>query len=304
MASTEFNNLISELESSDFTPLADLSAERARFEESTALIPLPAGVDIRELVEADVRGEWVVTQDAEPEPTGPVVLYMHGGGFTVGSSKTCRSVTCALARQTSIPVLSIDYGLLPETTHGEAVEDVVRAYRWLRSRGHSPERVALAGDSAGATLALAAMLHLRDIEPLPECAYLLSPGADLTDSGWLAPQYPLRDPSMPVSLMKSVQRDLESTGVGTLHPLVSPLYADLRGLPPLLVQVGGSERLRDSILRLAGKARRDGVEVVLQEWDGMFHNWATLSGVLPEADEALGNASAFLVGRLLQEPRG
>jgi monoterpene epsilon-lactone hydrolase len=296
-SSPEFQTYLASMLLEDFAPLATVHAERDRFAQSTARVQPHPGIVTVPVRDPSFRGEWLLptSYDEHPPTTGGrVVLYLHGGGYTVGSSATCRPGASYLAGLGNVPVLSIDYALTPESPFPAGLADVIAAYRGLLLKGHRPETIALAGESAGAALAVALLVHLRDVDPLPACAYLMSPGVDLSSSALLAPQLLPRDPWITETLVDNVRAEYPGHPSDALNPLVSALNADLRGLPPLLVQAGEREWMRDSILRFAGRARRDGVDVTLEEWPDMFHCWAILPGEFPEADQALANAASFI----------
>ncbi len=223
-----------------------------------------------------------------------VILYLHGGGYVMGSINTHRELGQRLSRAAAARVLLIDYRLAPEHPHPAAVEDATRAYRWLLSRGVSPSRLVVAGDSAGGGLTVATLLAARDSGlPLPAAGVCLSPWVDLEGVGESMTTKAAADPL--------VQRDglrrmgaLYLNGQDPRTPLASPLYADLSGLPPLLIQVGTAEALLDDSTRLAERAREAGVEVDLEPWDDMIHVWQAFAAVLPEGQQAIERIGQFI----------
>jgi acetyl esterase/lipase len=222
------------------------------------------------------------------------VLYLHGGGYAAGSCRTHRALAGRLALASQSPVLVLGYRLAPEHPFPAALEDATSAVRWLVDQGISPDRLALAGDSAGGGLALATTIALRDEGvPLPAALVCFSPWTDLALTG--------------ESFLTRAKVDPLISREGCLFyvaayvggrdprlPLISPLYADLRGLPPLLVQVGDYEVLRSDSVRLAESAREAGVDVTLEVAAGMWHVWQVMAGLMPEAQQALDRAGAFL----------
>ena len=243
-----------------------------------------------------VKAEWVCAPATRREQA---VLYLHGGGFKIGSINSHRELMANISDAAGCRVLGIDYRLAPEHPFPAALEDVLATYEWLRSEGYQPRELAFAGDSAGAGLALSAMLALRDAHrPLPAAAVLMSPWTDLTASG---PSYQSRADADPIyrrSMILMMAGAYLGPDGDARAPLVSPLFGDLNGLPPMLIQVGDREIvLSDSVL-LAEKARAAGVEVAVEIWEGMIHVFQQFPAELVEARQALQSAGLFLRGRL------
>lgn len=274
----------------DFTTIP-LEQNRRDFDAQFAAVPLPPGVTCEAIDRDGVAGEWVIPP-GEPQR---VVLYFHGGGFRAGSRLVGRPIAAQLAVQAGARVLNAEYRLVPEHPFPAAVEDAVRAYRWLTSQV-DPAHVAIAGESAGANLAIDVLLTERDMgHQLPTCAYLMSPSPDSSPSWSVAPTRAWRDPWISADAMDRVIPDYLGPHPHLVtHPLVSPVFADLTGLPRMLVQVGEHEPFRDAIIRFVTRARRSGVDVTLDEGEGMFHCWPVVIGVFPEADDALARAASFL----------
>ena len=247
------------------------------------------GVTI-EPVRGDVRGEWVTAARADQG----VILYMHGGGYVAGSPATHRPITAALARLTGRRVFSVDYRLAPEHRFPAALDDALAAYRWLLGQGIPPSTLVLAGDSAGGGLVLALALRARDEGlPQPACGICLSPWTDLAGTGEsLIANNGLCATFRPENIAEFAQVYLGP--VAAKHPYASRLYADLRGLPPLLFQVGSEELLLDDSVRIHEAIRRAGGSSTLQVTGGVFHVWQMLDGFLPEAREALVRVANFL----------
>lgn len=221
------------------------------------------------------------------------ILYLHGGGYTLGSPKSHIALGARLARRASAVVTVIDYRLAPEHVFPAAVDDCVAAYRDLASRV-DPALITIAGDSAGGGAALATMLTLRDAgDRLPACAYLLSPWTDLTASGesirTKADVDPMVKPELLISTAKMYAGDTPLD-----HPGLSPLFADLSGLPPMLIQTGTDEVLLSDSTRLAERATAAGVTNELDLQDGMWHVYQALAPFMPEANAALIRAAQFI----------
>jgi len=239
----------------------------------------------------DVPAEWISPIGLSPER---VVLYVHGGAFYSGSVAGARPVAGNVALAGKARVLAIDYRLTPEHPFPAALDDTLIAYEWLLASGISPEAIVLVGDSAGGTLVLALLVQLRDQgKPLPRGAVCLSSTTDLTMSGDTWTLNAQNDLLLDAEKVRAAI-DLYLHGADPRAPLASPLYADLRGLPPLLILVGSDERLRSDATRLATKARASGVTVTLEVWDCMQHGWHILARFLPEGRRAIARIGEFI----------
>lgn len=248
-------------------------------------------VDTQPVNDGSVKGEWLQLTD-NPRQT---VYYLHGGGYVACSPKTHRPFTSALSRAANAKVFALDYRLAPEHRFPAAVEDAVAGYRWLLDQGVNPREIVIGGDSAGGGLAMATLVSLRDAgEPLPRATFALSPWADLAVTGRSIDANDKRDSMFygdgvrwmaPVYVGDASPRD----------PLVSPIYADLSNLPPLLIYVSDAEVLLDDSIRLAERARQCGVEVDLRVWSDLPHAWPILVAFkLPESFQALGEIAQFI----------
>jgi monoterpene epsilon-lactone hydrolase len=242
-----------------------------------------------------VRAEWVVPPGASE---GRALLYLHGGGYVICSPDTHREMVAHLARASGCRVLLLDYRLAPEFPFPAAVEDAVAAYRWLLAQGYPARGLAVAGDSAGGGLTVAALVAFRYLGlPMPGAAVCFSPWTDLACTGETLASKASEGPIVSRPLLEQLAQTYLA-GADPRSPLASPLYADLRGLPPLLVQVGTAETLLDDSRRLADRCREVGVEVSLEEWEGMPHVWHFFVSFLPEAQQAIARAGQFLGQRL------
>ena len=242
-----------------------------------------------------VPAEWIAAPGAELG----AILYLHGGAYTLGSINTHREMVARLSRSTGMRALIINYRLAPEHPYPAALEDATTAYRWLLAQGNDPARILIAGDSAGGGLTLAALIALRDAgEPLPAGAVCLSPWTDLTCSGDSI-QTKAQDDL--ILTLENLSRSARSyAGEHDLRsPLISPLFADLSGLPPLLIQVGTDEILLDDARRIVEKAQTAGVDVTLEIWEEMFHVFQMVS-IMPGTKKALGQIGDF-VARILKQ---
>lgn len=271
-----------------------VEARRARLDGMGAIMPMADGAQVEAVDAGGVPAEWVWVGDDRPART---IFYTHGGAYTSGSLNSHRSIVSKLAAATGTTALHIDYRLGPEHPFPAATDDALAAYRWLLAQGTDPASVVLAGDSAGGGLALALLVALRDAgEPLPAAAVLFSPWTDLTLSG------PSADSRDGIDVMITKQELLDEAanymgGGDPTHPLASPVFADLSGLPPMLIQVGDPEVLLDDATRVGERAAAAGTEVDVRVWPEVFHVWIAAAGIVPEADAAMAEVVAWLARR-------
>lgn len=293
MASNEFNTILQMIRAMPaLDTKADVSVMRQGMETMVGSTPAPEGA-VAAAVDADgIPAEWVSMPGTREDRA---LLYLHGGGYVVGSINTHRALAARLARDVDARVLLIDYRLAPENPHPAAVEDSVTAYRFLRSQGHAPSSIAVAGDSAGGGLTIATLLALRkEGEPLPAAAAGLSPWFDLAGAGESNTTRADEDPmvNMP-GLLRMADMYLDGRKAQD-EPTASPLYSDPAGLPPLLLQVGDAEILRDDSTRFAEKARAAGVNVECEVWPEMVHVWHAFGDLVPESKDAVLRIGKFL----------
>lgn len=238
-----------------------------------------------------VDAEWIIPSEASQDKT---ILYLHGGGFRLGSVTSHRDLIARIASASGCRSLAINYRLAPEHRFPAPIEDTLAAYHWLQGQGFKPANIALVGDSAGGNLALAAMLSLRKRGlPLPVAAALMSPWTDLTASGESYASRATADPIHQRKMVLALAKNYLGEDGDPCDPLASPLLANLAGLPCLMIQVGDRETLWDDSIQLAEKARAAGVEVDLQNWDGMIHVFQMFSE-LAETRLAIASLSQFL----------
>ncbi|HJT55195.1 MAG TPA: alpha/beta hydrolase [Ktedonobacteraceae bacterium] len=270
---------------------SSIQQERAALEARVAHVPKKRLVRYEPCKIEGMCAEWITAPGAVEER---VILYLHGGAFIVGSVNTHRSLAVDLSRVAHARVLLVDYRLAPEYPFPAAIDDALCAYCWLLAQGIAPEHVAIAGDSAGGGLTVALLLAARDAgKPMPAAAVCLSPFIDLTLTGESIKTRAKVDVMVQTELMPfAIEAYLGETDPST--PLASPLYADLHGLPPLLIQVGTDEVLHDDATRLAANARAAGVDTTLEIWDGMFHSWQAWGWLLPEAQRAVARIGDFV----------
>jgi acetyl esterase/lipase len=295
MPSPQFESLLAMLRARPVNDDATVEEQRRHFDLVASLFGPAEDVRFQKVDAGGVMAEWVFPPNAGPCNT---MFYLHGGAYTIGSPVTHRGIVSMLARAADARALSVDYRLAPEHPFPAAVDDALAAYRWLLGSGVSPSAVAVAGDSAGGGLALALLLALRDAGgPLPACAVVLSPWTDLAGTGQSLLSRAAADPILsPRLLHRSAGAYLQ--GADPRHPLASPLYADLCGLPPLLVHAADADIIRDDAVRFARRAEAAGVDVTLKIAPDMVHVWHYFASVIPEGREAIGEVGAFLRSRI------
>jgi epsilon-lactone hydrolase len=272
----------------------DLRVSRAL----SARVPFPAKLSPGWRIRPVDNGEWIEPVASDHRARHGGILYFHGGGYVAMSPRTHRSLTSRLAAWSNVRLFALDYRLAPEHPFPAALNDAVAAYQAMTAAGLDPRRIVIAGDSAGGGLALATLLVLRDAgAPRPAAAVLFSPWTDLAASGASivtnAETDSLMQGTHATQLAKYYLQDTPAT-----DPLASPVYADLACLPPLFLQVGGSEILLDDSRRVFANASRAGVEATLQIWRNVPHGWQIFAPVLPEARAALRLASRFIAEKL------
>lgn len=269
------------------TPVAQMRADWDAF-----FADAPSGTLVETVSAGGVPAEWVVAPGARSDCA---VLYLHGGGFQIGSPRSHRELMARISASSGCRVLGLDYRLAPEHRFPAALQDARAGYDWLLEQGLTAGQLALAGDSAGAGLALSLLLAMRDDgQALPAAAVTMSAWTDLSASSPTYQSHAAVDPLNQRPMILAMARCWLGAHVDATDPRASPLFADLHGLPPLLMQAGGRETLLGDTTRFADKARAAGVAVELQVWDGMIHAFQQLPAELAEASEALAAIGAFL----------
>jgi epsilon-lactone hydrolase len=294
MPSPELAQIVALLRARPVNANPSLPDLRRGFDAMMSLIPVPADVKREALAVAGREAERLTPPDVEP---GRAVLYLHGGGYVIGSIQSHRELAARVGRAARAEVLLVDYRLAPEHPFPAAIEDAVAAFRWVLAQGFDRRHVAIAGDSAGGGLTVATLLALRDAGgPLPAAAVCLSPWVDMEGTAASLATNAATDPVVQKDGLLAMAR-LYLGAADARDPRASPIHADLSGLPPMLVQVGKAETLLDDSVRLAERARAAGVDVTLDPWDDMIHVWQAFS-MLPEAHRAVDKIGAFLRERL------
>ncbi len=291
MASQQLQTIIQMLRSGPNFAELSIEEQRAGMEAIASQFQLAEDVRCEPVDAGGVPAEWIATPGAAVEH---VIFYLHGGGYMIGSITTHREMISRLSRASGARALAIEYRLAPEHPFPAAVEDATAAYRWLLSTGIDPARIVIAGDSAGGGLTVATLVALRDTgDPLPAAAVCLSPWVDMEGIGDSMTTKAEADPMIShQDVLEGAQAYLN--GADPRTPLAAPLYADLKGLPPLLIQVGTAEVLLDDSTRLAERARSAGVDVTLEPWDDMIHVFQFFASTLPEARQAIDRIGEFV----------
>jgi epsilon-lactone hydrolase len=254
----------------------------------------PAGTQTRGVDAGGVKADLITTPASE---TNRHVLFLHGGGFIIGSPALYRHVTWRVAETTRSRVLALDYRLAPEHPFPAALEDTVAAYRWLLASGADPSRLTVMGDSAGGGLVFSLLMRLRDDgAPLPAAAVALSPWTDLALTGPSLKLNTAADPMLSAEDPPMFVGDYLA-GADPRTPYASPLYGDPAGLPPTIIQVGSDEVLRDDSVRMADRMRAAGCQVELEIWPRMPHVWHVFVPLIPEARWAIERIGAFVRSR-------
>lgn len=291
MPSPEHEAIVAMVQS---TPPGAGTVEESRqgFEAMMSMTPLPEDVSIEEVMIEHMNADWVSVPESD---AGRTVLYLHGGGYVIGSNTGYREFAARMARAVRARVLVINYRLAPENPFPAAVDDAVMAYRWLVDQGVATERMLVAGDSAGGGLTLATLVALRDAgDTLPACATCFSPWVDLEGTGDSAKPGAIDDPMLSLEGLQGMTAAYAPND--SRNPLAAPLYADLSGLPPLLVFAGTREILLDDATRIVDNARAAGVDTTLNIGDGLIHVWQIFD--VPEAAQSLEQMSGFVAKHL------
>jgi epsilon-lactone hydrolase len=279
------------LRTSPFDPAGDLLEQRPLFEKMIAAAPVPADVVT---TAGQLGGVPVVYVDIPGTTTDGVILYFHGGFFAIGSAATSVGLASDLARKARMQVVTVDYRLAPEHPYPAAPHDAMAAYQGLLDSGQDVAQVALAGESAGANLALVTLAAVgRAGLPQPTSVVLMSPWADLAGTGDSIETKADVDPIITADAVRVRARDYLG-GADASDPAVSPVSASLAGLPPLLIQAGSHEVLLDDAIRLATRAAYDDVAVTLDVVPGVPHVFQAFAAILDEGEAALTRAGAFL----------
>ncbi|KFL26668.1 hypothetical protein JP74_11245 [Devosia sp. 17-2-E-8] len=268
-----------------------LAIARRNWEEEAGKLPLPEGAQFKPVIAGGVPSEWMDMPGSDPRR---VFLFLHGGGYNAGSPKTHRKLAAQLAQATGTRVLMPDYRLAPEHPFPAAVKDALLAFGWLLSEGFKPSDIIVGGDSAGGGLALSMLLALREAgAEMPRAAVLLAPWTDLTVSSL---SYERLRENDPIIVPERLRR------AGTWYagrrdprdPMASPMFADLAGLPPMLIHAGGNEVMLDDSAVFAERAQAAGCDVTFKIWPELWHVFHHAAPDVPEASEAIAEIGAYV----------
>ena len=265
---------------------------RQRINEVGSVWPVADDIKLDAVQLDGLSAEWSIAPGSD---ASRVLVFFHGGGYCSGSILSHRRLVTEAGRAAGIRTLAVGYRLAPEHPFPAAYEDAMTSWRFLLGQGYSPENIVVGGDSAGGGLTLALITRLRDAgEALPACAWLISPWTDLTLSGETLATKDTIDPLIHKGYLNELADAYVPAGIGRADPRVSPLYAHLKGLPPLLIQVGSAETLLADATRLAAAAGVADVAVTLEIWPHMIHAWQLWNAHLKPGREALSNAGTFM----------
>ena len=276
-------------------PAADIHETRAVLDQAFGEFKPAPDVTVFEIDAAGVPCQWITAPDV---PQDRLIIYLHGGAYAACSPTTHQDLISRLSRASGAAALGVDYRLAPEDPFPAAVDDSIATYNWALGHGFEPSNIVLAGDSAGGGLVLSVLLAARDAgTPLPAAGVCFSPWVDLECSGEsMAANDHLDDFIKYGGLLARAESYLG--GADPENPLASALFADLRGLPPLLVHVGSAETLLDDSTRLAALAKKAGVDLTLKIWDDMVHVWQAFASILPEGQQSIEETGAFIREKL------
>jgi epsilon-lactone hydrolase len=288
-------NLDAILRQSAFPAGSDVNEQRRALRELLSAQPLPADVTVTEAALGGVPTAEITVEGIEPRH---VVLYFHGGVYVMGDAFLAADLASQVGRRTDAKVISVDYRLAPEHPYPAAVDDALATYEALLDKGIAPSDIVFAGESAGGALAVATLVNARDHGlPLPAAAFVMSPYADLTLAGTTMETKGEVDPLMSREALQARVTDY-TAGQDAALGLISPIFADLSGLPPLIIQAGSHEVLLDDAVRLARQAATADVEVTLDITPGVPHVFQAYYPILDEAAAALDRAGQLLSAHL------
>lgn len=276
------------------SPMVPIAWQRRGADLATGLLPLPSDVKVSTTSVGGVPAEWIAPRQADP---ASVLLYLHGGGYAIGSARSHRPLAAALAEQIGVHAAVLDYPLAPEHPHPAALDDALAAYRELLRAGYAAERIAVTGDSAGGGLALALAMRIRDEDiPPPAVVGMICPWLDLTldltGTRTPAPDEPLLRRSTLSRWAAAYKPD------GAADPAVSPLHGEFSGLPPLVMHSAGDDLLAEDADRFEQLAREVGISIEHRRYPGLWHDFHSMTRVLPAADDAIAELGGSLRAKL------
>jgi epsilon-lactone hydrolase len=295
MARPEVEALREQFRLRDILAMSSVAEMREAVEQLAVIDPAPPEIQRERINASGVDVEWIRPSGVRVDRA---ILYLHGGGYIIGSVNSHRALIARIARAANVPALGVDYRRAPEHPFPAPVEDATAAFRWLLANGFSANQIAIAGDSAGGGLAVATLVAIRDAGfPLPACAVAMSPWTDLEALGESYITNRELDNMCHKRGILNLAR-LYLAGQNPRNPLAAPLYADLHRLPPLLIHVGEAETLLDDSTRIADRARAQGVEVELKKWTDMPHVFPLFLPTIPESIQSIVEIGAFIATHL------
>jgi epsilon-lactone hydrolase len=270
---------------------------RARLDEVGSVWPVASDIKLEAVQFGGLSAEWSIAPESD---ASRALLFFHGGGYCSGSILSHRRLVTEAGRAGAMRTLAVGYRLAPENPFPAALDDAMTAWQFLRGQGYAPQNIVVGGDSAGGGLTLALITRLRDARSaLPACAWLISPWTDLTLSGATLSTKDAVDPIIHKSYLRELADAYLPATIDRADPRVSSLYANLNGLPPLLIQVGSAETLLADATRLAAVAGEADVAVTLEIWPHMIHAWPVWNAHLEDGRKALASAGAFMRRHML-----
>ena len=291
MTATQLDGLVTLLRSRAVPTDYDVAQARARFEKTAVFLGGAPDAKCEKVDAGGVPSEWVMAPGCD---TGRAILYLHGGGYAIGSLNTHRRLAYDISAASAAKVLLIDYRLAPEHPFPAAIDDAAAAWRWLLQQGFAANRLAIAGDSAGGGLTIATLVNLRDKKlGLPACAVAISPWVDLEGLGNSLTMRSAQDPMVQKDGLLWMAK-MYLNGKDARTPLAAPLHADLKGLPPTLVQVGTAETLLDDAIRIAEKMHAAGVDARLAIWPNQLHVFPLFAPILSEGRDGCIEIGTFI----------
>jgi len=300
MVSKEMKRLIKMLKRmSEIATKKRLEDYRNAADQMVAIGEISEDTTIEEIKVNEISSVWITAPEVAKDQ---VILYLHGGGYVGGSINNYKEFGARISRASDSRVLLIDYRLAPENPYPAALEDAIVAYKWLiDNEGINPKKIIIGGDSAGGGLTAVTLLKLRDLNiTLPSAAVLLSPWTDLDVTGDSIRRNRRKDPIIDAS-ETFFMADLYIGNNDPKNPYISPLYGDLKGVPPLFIQVGSHEIILDDSLRFAEVAKSAGVEITLDVWEEMFHGFQLLAAWAPEGEQAIEKMGEFIQKHIKEE---
>lgn len=274
-----------------------VAQSREGLEQLAVLAKLPDDVSIEKIRINNIAANWISTPESN---LSNIILYLHGGGYVAGSLTSHQDLALRISRASKSRILLIDYRLAPEHPFPAAIDDAILCYKWLLEQEKiPPNRIVIAGDSAGGGLALSTLIKLRDESiPLPTAAVCLSPWTDLAMTGNSIKENAKIDPWLKPSELYFLA-ELYIGNNDPKNPLISPLYGKLEGLPPILIHAGNAEILKSDSIRFAEKAKEAGIDITLKIWDDMIHVFQAFASWAPEGQEAINKIGEYIKSKLL-----